>query len=232
MDREVVRVNNGLDQYGVSIDSVGLMSSCFSGTTCVPIGGRVEAAVGGAQQLAALAPVPEERVRPRADARGVHAPQPSLHVHGSSRFACLVRELHKQLEPVGPLSLALVCSKTGPEWSGPVLVQSEMDCSVRRVRLILYCFGCFACCRGPCAEHRQVEGLCTVQTGRQTGQVTVTVTHNREEGRRDGWQREGEATGKSLREDGGTRGRGARREGGGRPAANGRGWRRWWTESP
>ena len=35
-------------------------------------------------------------------------------------------------------------------------------------------------------------------TGRQTGQVTVTVTHNREEGRRDGWQLEGEATGKMV----------------------------------
>ena len=64
-----------------------------------------------------------------------------------------------------------------------------------------------------------------VQTTRQIGQVTATVTYNREEGRRDGWQPEGEATRKM--EDRGTRGRGAQR---GRPAANDRGWRRWWIE--
>ena len=51
-----------------------------------------------------------------------------------------------------------------------------------------------------------------VQTERQTGQVTVTVTHNRM--------------------DRATRRRRARGEGGGRPAANDRGWRRWWTEGP
>ena len=46
----------------------------------------------------------------------------------------------------------------------------------------------------------------------------MTLTHNGEEGRRDGWQREGEAIGKC--EDRGTRGRGVGREGGGRPAAD------------
>ena len=50
-----------------------------------------------------------------------------------------------------------------------------------------------------------------VQTGMQTGQVTVTVTHNMEERRRDGWQREGEAP--ENRKDRVTRGRGqARRQ--------------------
>ena len=64
----------------------------------------------------------------------------------------------------------------------------------------------------------------------QTGQVTVTVTHNGEERRQDGWQREGEAP--ENRQDTATTGRRARVEGGGRPAANDRGWRRWRTEGP
>ena len=51
-----------------------------------------------------------------------------------------------------------------------------------------------------------------VQTGRQTGQLTLTVTHNRVD-RATRWRRK-------------------RGEGGGRPAANDRGWRRWWTEGP
>ena len=58
-----------------------------------------------------------------------------------------------------------------------------------------------------------------VQTGRQTSQVSVT--HSGEEGRKDGWQQAGEATGETDQRD--------EREGG-RPAANDRGWRRWWTE--
>ena len=60
--------------------------------------------------------------------------------------------------------------------------------------------------------------------------MTLTVTHNREERRRDGLQQEGEAP--ENREDRATRGRRARGEEGGRPAANDRGWRRWWTEGP
>ena len=63
-----------------------------------------------------------------------------------------------------------------------------------------------------------------VQTRRQTGQVTVTVTHNREERRRVGWQRAGEAPENTV--DRATRGRRARGDGGGRPTANDRGWRR------
>ena len=58
--------------------------------------------------------------------------------------------------------------------------------------------------------------------------MTVTVTHNREERRRDGWRREGGAT--ENGDDNGTRRRRARGERGGRPPANNRGWRRWWTE--
>ena len=69
-----------------------------------------------------------------------------------------------------------------------------------------------------------------VQTRRQTGQVTVTMTHNREEGRRDGWRREGEAIGKTK--DRGTRGRRAGREGGGRHATGYTGCKRWWIEGP
>ena len=41
-----------------------------------------------------------------------------------------------------------------------------------------------------------------VQTGRQIGQVTVTPTHNSEQGRRDGWQGEGKATGKGAGREG------------------------------
>ena len=39
-----------------------------------------------------------------------------------------------------------------------------------------------------------VDSKDKVQAARQTGQVTVTVTHNRKGGRRDGLQGEGEAT--------------------------------------
>ena len=56
--------------------------------------------------------------------------------------------------------------------------------------------------------------------------MTVTVTHNRAEGRQDGWQREGGAT--RMMEDIATRGEGVR-TGWGKAAANDRGWRRWWT---
>ena len=54
-----------------------------------------------------------------------------------------------------------------------------------------------------------------VHTGRQTCQVTVTVTHNREEGRQDGWQQEGEGIGKMVVRR--TRGKEARGEWAGPP---------------
>ena len=61
-----------------------------------------------------------------------------------------------------------------------------------------------------CIVHRTgLANLDKVQTRRQTSHVTVT--HNREEGRQDGWQRVGQATGETVAR--GTTGRGARQEG-------------------
>ena len=54
------------------------------------------------------------------------------------------------------------------------------------------------------------------------GQVIVTVTHNGEEGRQDGWQRQGDGTGKGA----------VGEEAGLLPRTGGKRWRRWWTEKP
>ena len=51
------------------------------------IGGRAEIAAGGPQQPAEVALLSAERVHPRADESGVHAPHRSLQVQGLFRFA-------------------------------------------------------------------------------------------------------------------------------------------------
>ena len=100
-DREVVRVNNGLEQYLVSIDSVGThVKLCLSVTRNNVHAKRQLAAAlrllrEVPQQPRALAPLSAEQVHPRPNKRAVDAPQPSLQVQGLCRFVLLLRQPHK-----------------------------------------------------------------------------------------------------------------------------------------